>query len=301
MSRASVVIVGGGFAGLACANALNAERFAVTLVDRKANFEFLPNIHELLSGVKKPAQLRLPLGSNLRAAGHRFVRGEVSGITPETRQVRIGQDKALTADYLVVALGSADADFGVKGVKQHSLGFKSVDQCQAIQRRLRSMTSTQNAGGKGQRIVIIGGGLEGLEGLGEILRRYRHTPLHLSIVEARNALLPAGPGAVQKHLAAHCREWRVECITGDAVARITAKTVHLGSGRKLRSDLTIWTGGPAPPALLAESGLAEPQHWAPVDDTLAHVSYPGIFIAGDAAALQQPISKQAYHALDMGR
>ncbi|EED32306.1 HI0933-like protein [gamma proteobacterium NOR5-3] len=295
MSRPKVLIVGGGFAGLACANSLDAERFAVTLVDRKADFEFLPNIHELLSGVKKPSQLRLSLRAAMRAVGHRFIRGDVTGIDPEARCVQLGTDKQLCADYLVIALGSADADYGVSGVGKHSYGFKSVAQCQAIHERLQGLSR------KGGKVVIIGGGLEGVEALGEVLRRYRHKPLQLTLVEARHSLLPAAPAAVGEHLADHCREWDVSCITGDPVARITAKTVTLNSGRRLRSDLTVWTGGPVPPALLGESGLAKRNRWAAVDPTLAHSSYEHVFIAGDAAELEQPISKQAYHALDMGR
>lgn len=295
MTRPKVVIVGGGFAGLACANSLDAKRFAVTLIDRKADFEFLPNIHELLSAVKKPGQLRIPLKAAMRAAGHRFIRGDVTNIDPDERRIQIGSDKQLHADYLVIALGSADADYGVSGVAKHSYGFKSVAQCQAIHRRLQSL------GRDGGKVVIIGGGLEGIEALGEILRRYRQKPLQLTLVEAQGTLLPAAPSAVGRHIADYCKRWAVDCVTADPVARITAKTVKLSSGRRLPSDLTIWTGGPVPPALLADSGLAEAKRWAPVKKTLAHSSYRQVFIAGDAAELEAPLSKQAYHALDMGR
>lgn len=293
-TRPRVVIIGGGFAGLACANGLDSDRFAVTLVDRKAHFEFLPNIHELLSEVKSPAQLQLSLDAAMHAAGHRFVRGEVTLLDPAKKTVRVGPGRTLQADNLVIAIGSADADYGVSGVQKNSLGFKSVAQCRAIQQRLDVLKGTG-------RVVIIGGGLEGIEGLGEILRRYRNTDLQLSLVEARSSLLPEGPAAVTQHIARHCKAWDVDCITGDPVTRIMPKTVQLKSGRRLRSHATIWTGGPAPPRLLAEAALAEPHRWAPVDEKLEHPGFPGVFIAGDAAELETPISKQAYHALDMGR
>ncbi|MEM6605786.1 MAG: FAD-dependent oxidoreductase, partial [Pseudomonadota bacterium] len=78
-----VVIVGGGFAGLACANNLPAKRFDVTLVDQRSSFEFLPNIHELVSGVKTKEQLRLDLCSALGSAGHTFVNGCVDALNPQ--------------------------------------------------------------------------------------------------------------------------------------------------------------------------------------------------------------------------
>ncbi|WP_439102848.1 NAD(P)/FAD-dependent oxidoreductase [Congregibacter sp.] len=295
VKKPKVIIVGGGFAGLACARELPSEDFAVTLIDRKNSFEFLPNIHELVSGVKKPMQVQLPLKGNLRAAGHRFVKGDVTAMDPDTRRVTLDSQKHYDADYLVIALGSRDADYGVSGVDRHSYGFKSVAQCQAIHKRLNSLSKS------GGKTVIIGGGLEGIEALGEVLRRYRDKPLELTIVEAQDQLLPGGPHAVGRLIAQHCEEWQVACVMDDPVARITAKTVLLSSGRRLRSDLTVWTGGPAPPPLLAASGLAEAERWAPVDKFLNHPGYRNIFIAGDVAEPEKPISKQAYHALDMGR
>ena len=297
MKRPSVTILGGGFAGLACANALDARRFAVTLVDRKAHFEFLPNIHELLSGVKKPAQLRLDLNDAMQALGHSFIRAEVEALDPRERSLRLGPRRQLAGDYLVVALGSADADFGVAGVRQHSFGFKSVSECQAIHRQLETMKRRA----KSSRLLIVGAGLEGIEALGEVLRGYRDTALHITLVEARPALLPEMPAAVGRHIASLCEHWAVECITGDPVTKITPKTVLLRSGRRLRSDATIWTGGPTPPALLASAGLAPEGAWAPVSANLEHRDFRDVFIAGDAARTQTAISKQAYHALDMGR
>lgn len=303
MTRQRVLILGGGFAGLACANTLSARDFDVSLVDRKADFEFLPNIHELVSGVKKPAQLKLPLAACLRAAGHRFIRGEVRELDPANKTVTIGARRRVSADYLVIAGGSADADYGVPGVRDNSLGFKSVQQCQAIHRQLQRVTRTGSAAGGKQapRIVIVGGGLEGIEALGEVLRRYRNSALDISVVEARPSLLPEMPAAVGRHIAAHCAQWNVEVITGDAVTRITPKTVLLKSGRRLPSAATIWTGGPTPPPLLTDAGLCGARQWAPVRDQLEHREFAGVYIAGDAAGLEHPISKQAYHALDMGR
>ncbi|MBT5558287.1 MAG: FAD-dependent oxidoreductase, partial [Proteobacteria bacterium] len=60
-SRPSVLILGGGFAGISCAGQLSNHSFDVCLVDQKPHFEFLPNIHEILSGVKRPRDVRLNL------------------------------------------------------------------------------------------------------------------------------------------------------------------------------------------------------------------------------------------------
>ncbi len=294
--RKRVLILGGGFAGLAAALELRPDRYEVTLIDRSRWFEFLPNIHELLSGVKTPELLRLPLDRNVRRAGHTFVRDTVTSIDPAEHTVVTRRRSAVGYDALIMALGGVDATRGVPGVFEHALPFKSVEQCDRIGKRLARLAARR----KPARVVIVGGGLEGVEALGEILRRYRDSGLHVTLVEARERLLPEAPAALDAHVRELCARYKVDFQMESPVRSIEPEAVVLQAGRSLPSDLTIWTGGPAPPALLAECGLAPNGAWAPVDITLQSKGHPEIFVAGDAAELPTPLSKQGYHALDMG-
>jgi NADH dehydrogenase len=189
-----------------------------------------------------------------------------------------------------------DATRGVPGVAEHAFPFKSVEHCDRIGRRLTRLAARRRP----TRVVIVGGGLEGVEALGEILRRHRESDVHVTLVEARERLLPEAPASLDGHVRKLCARHAVEFALGVPVQRIEAGAVVLGDGRALTSDLTIWTGGPAPPALLAECGLAPRGGWAPVESTLQSRSHPGIFVVGDAADLPAPLPKQGYHALDMG-
>jgi NADH dehydrogenase len=75
----------------------------------------------------------------------------------------------------------------------------------------------------------------------------------------------------------------------------------LGSGERLRSDLTIWTGGVTASPLLRDSGLAgKSGPWAPVTPALQSTRFENLFVIGDAAALPRPLPKQAYFAMQMG-
>jgi NADH dehydrogenase len=294
-SRPRVVILGGGFAGLSAARALRADRYEVVLIDRSRFFEWLPNIHELLSGVKTPELLRLPLADLVSRAGHRFVRDSVTRIDADERLVSLQRRRRpVSYDALIVALGGVDSTRGV--TVENARPFKSVESCERIGRRLARLAARRKPG----RVVIVGGGLEGVEALGEILRRYRESPLRITLVEAGPRLLPEAAPALDRELRALCAPHAVALETGHAVRRIEAQAVVLDDGRSLPSDLTIWTGGPAPPALLAESGLAPAGAWAPVDATLQSKGHPEVFVAGDAAELPTGLAKQAYHALDMG-
>ena len=294
--RKRVLILGGGFAGLAAALELSADRHDVTLIDRSRWFEFLPNIHELLSGVKTPELLRLSLDRNVRRAGHTFVRDTVTAIDPIARTVATKRRPAIGYDALIIGLGGVDATRGVPGVVEHAFPFKSIEQCDRIGRRLDQLAGRR----KQARVVVVGGGLEGVEALGEILRRHRGSGMHMTLVEARERLLPEAPAALDAHVRELCAPYEVDFEMESRVRSIDPKAVFLQDGRSLPSDLTIWTGGPAPPTLLAECGMAPQGSWAPVDVTLQSEGHSEIFVCGDAADLPTPLSKQAYHALDMG-
>jgi len=294
--RPRILILGGGFAGLAAALELDAGRYRVTLVDQSGFFEFLPNIHELLSRVKTPDLLRLPLDRSLRRAGHDFVRDRVTAIDPLARRVRLAGRAPIEYDALIVTIGGVDATRGVAGVEEHAFPFKSVDQCERIGQCLTGLATRRSVA----PVVIVGGGLEGVEALGEILRRYRTTNLEVTLVEARDRLMPETPAVLDRKVRELAEPYSVAFRMNSPVARIEAEAVVLADGSCLPSEITIWTGGPAPPVLLAESGLAPVGGWAPVEKTLQCPRHPEIFVAGDAAELPIPISKQAYHALDMG-
>ena len=124
--------------------------------------------------------------------------------------------------------------------------------------------------------------------------------MQVTLVEARKRLVPEAPAVLDNHVRELCAPYEVDFVMESPVRTIEPRAVVLEDDRALRSDLTIWTGGPAPPSLLAESGLAPRGAWAPVAGTLRSKVRPEIFVAGDAADLPTPLSKQGYHAYDMG-
>jgi NADH dehydrogenase len=296
MNRPRVVIAGGGFAGLACAQALDSADFRVTLVDRRRHLDFIPNIHELVSGSKTKAQLTLPLGAILHSLGHHFRQGIVREVDSRACSLTLEDGRRFSGDYLLLALGSTDASYGVDGVGKHTLGLKSVAEGQTINRRLRALGRAATP----TRVVVVGSGLAGIEALGEILRLPSRGPRQVHLVEAAPRLLPSGPPRVSAFLLTRLEARGVQLHLGEAVKRITAKTVWLSSGTRLRSDATLWTAGPAPGPVLANSGLAPPGDWLQVNRDLSAPGATGVYAAGDIAELPTALTRQAYHALDMG-
>jgi len=231
-------------------------------------------------------------------AGHRFRRVPVERIDPQARRVHLADGGALDYDALIVAAGAASATYGVPGVHEHALVFRDVEQCARIGRRVAALA----ASGRAAHLVIVGGGLEGIEALGEVLRRYRDCPaLRTTLVEGRERLLPEGPPAVDAAVRRLCAPHAVGIVTGNRVTAVQSDAVVLADGTRLAADATIWTGGPIPAPVLVESGLAPSAGaWVDVDATLRHRLHPEVFVAGDAAGFPAGLAKQAYHALDMG-
>jgi NADH dehydrogenase FAD-containing subunit len=293
MTRKHIAVVGAGFAGLAAASHLSP-RHAVTVLDATRHFEWLPNLHELLSGVKTAAGLRLDRAAMVERAGHRFVRADVAELQPQ----RLRAGRTIGFDACVVAVGAQDNRLRVPGALQHALPLRCVADGLLIQRRLAALLRTPSP----VRVLIVGGGITGIEVLGEILRRHRgRAGLRIDLVEAAPQLLPGLPPVLDADLRRLCAAQAVRLHTGTALAQVTPRGVLLADGRRLRADLMLWTAGLAPPPLLAASGLAQPpMPWAAVANTLQSLHGESLFVAGDAAAPPQPLARQAYHAIDMG-
>lgn len=296
-SRPRIAIVGANFAGLAAARAFGRD-YAVTVIDSSPWFEWLPNVHELLSGTRSPADLRLPRARLVARAGHRFVRATVTAIDAPAGRLVTATGRQFEFDACILAVGAVNDTFGVRGADRHALPFGSVDACALIGRRLAALARRPGR----RSVVIVGGGLEGIEALGEILRKYRHVDdLGVDVVEAGPRLLAGTPPRLDAAVRAHCEGRNVRFFTGSPVTAVTPHRVRLRSGESLRSDLTLWTAGATAPPLLLDSGLVDaPRQWAPVTRALRSRKFDNVFVIGDAAALPRPLAKQAFFALQMG-
>jgi NADH dehydrogenase FAD-containing subunit len=295
--RKRIVIIGGNFAGLTAAIKLS-RRHAVTVIDPSRHFEWAPGIHEILSCVKTPQGLRLDRAAIVKQAGHHFLRDRVTALQPAQGRLATAGGRELDFDACIVAAGALWNTHHIPGVARHAMPFRSVADSLAIEHRLRALMRQ----GKPVRIVIAGGGLAGIEALGEILRRHRDdAQLSVELVEAGTRLLPNLPASLDADLRRLCEPSAVKFHTATTIASVSAQGVRLTDGTRLRSGLTLWTAGLAAPALLRESGLAPPpQVWADVHPTLQSRHFDNTFVVGDAALLPHPAAKQAYNAIDMG-
>jgi len=199
-ARKQIIVIGANFGGLSAAMRLS-NRYAVTVIDPSPYFEFLPNIHELVSGVKSAEQLRLSKRRLLRRAGHHFVQDTVTSLDPTACRLTTQSGAQFAFDACVVAVGGVNNTFGIPGADAFAMPFKSVRDAEAIGDLLTYRVKRRER----VSVVIVGGGLEGVEVLGEILRRYRQTPgLSVDLVESRDRLLPGEPAGIGQRVQQLC-------------------------------------------------------------------------------------------------
>ena len=151
-----VVIVGANFAGLKAALKL-PPYLAVKVFDPLADFEYRPNIHELLSGIKKPSLLTFPRQRALNRAGHDFIQKRITHINGPEGLAVTSDGNEYPFDACLIAVGATNHTGGVRGARRFSMPFKSVAQCHAIGLKLRALFDQEDA----PCIVIVGGGLGG--------------------------------------------------------------------------------------------------------------------------------------------
>ena len=296
-SRSHVVIIGGNFAGLVAASRLSSNH-DVTVVDARADFEWTPNIHEILSGVKSRESVVLPRAECVNRYGHRFVQDVVTRIDRDSSTVITESGLALPYDACLVAAGSVRTTFGIEGADQHALGLRSVGDAVRIAGRLDKLATRKRRAS----VVVVGGGVTGIEVVGEILRRREQgDEYNIHVVEVEPDILDEQLDGLASDAQERFAPYPVTVHTNTAIAQVNAKSVVLENGEKLTADLCIWSAGMVLPEFLRDAGLNEADdQWLPVDDTLQSVYADNIFIAGDCATLPEPVRKQAYYAMDMG-
>lgn len=294
--RPRLLIVGGGFAGLAAARHLVGKPVDVTLISQSAHAEWLPNVHELISRRKTPSQLQLDLAMQLGRWQQPFVGARVVDIDRTQQRVITENGARYDYDVLILATGSQARDDGISGVKAHALIPRSIDNAFKLGNAL-----TRLAALPGKRpLVLAGAGIEGLEMLGEILQRFGdagHWDIHL--VDPHPSLFPDFPGLHERLLKA--MRGQVTLHMGRKVVAVDADKVFLDNGDILASRITVWSAGRQANALPALAGLASADKDADVLPTLQSRHDPLILLAGDTAQLPATLPKQAYHAQDMGK
>ncbi len=311
-----VVIIGGGFGGLEAAFSLKEllkPSCTITLVDRSAFHFFTPSIHEIVSGKIGAESIQIPLAAVLGSAGIRFIQDEVLSIITREKKEVVCRNRTLNYDYLVLSTGAESNFFNVPGAEEFSRRFRTAENAERIRSEVVRVLDDPFAS---CRMVLAGGGTEGVEVAGELLdlvgKEDREDDLKsgrisIEIIEGKGRLLMGFPDEARDRVE-YCLGARgVNIITGRSIVEVRKDTVILDSAERKDVSILIWTGGIQPSQLIKNIPLQkDPQGWLKVTSRLHSPDDERIFGVGDAVSIydqERPLSLQrlAHHAQDQAR
>src|SRR5277367_1343903 len=321
-----IVIVGGGFGGLAAAKALKHTPARITLIDRTNHHLFQPLLYQVATSVLAPGQIAAPIREVLRKQQNATVMlGEVTGVDKEQRVVRFDTiDRAGVAepyDYLILATGVRHSYFGHPEFEKFAPGLKSLADAVAIRNKILSVFEQAEAEedpGKHQDIltfVLVGAGPTGVEmasAIGVLVRKTlrsefrRVDPRSVRVVLVDMAPRVLGTFPQELSFAARRRleNLGVQVRLGQGVDKIDENGVVIG-GERIASKTVIWTAGVAPsPAGKWLNVETDKAGRVKVRPDLTVPGHPEIFVVGDTATLDQdakPLPGVAQVAIQQGR
>lgn len=255
-----VIVLGGGFAGLAACRRLDDPRVRVTLVDRQNHHLFQPLLYQVatagLAGpdIAQPLRHILSDQENVTTLMDEAVRVDLEG-----KRVELGQGAALSYDYLIVALGARTGYFGRDEWARHAPGLKTLTEATHLRRELLTAferAETTDDPAERDRLlsfVIVGGGPTGVETAGALaelarrvlvddFRRIDPTRTHVHLVEAAPRLLTMFTEAQSAYTRRKLEKMGVTVHLGTPVSEVGEGYVVAG-GRRLDSTVTIWAAG----------------------------------------------------------
>ena len=253
-NRPRVVILGAGFGGLTAAKAL-AKEADVTVVDRHNFQTFLPLLYQVATAGLAADHVAHPVRGALRKSGVKFRMGSPISVDHKNKSVKLDSSEVLEFDHLVVALGSATADFGVAGVNEHALGMKSVHEAIGIRaevmRRFEDLCRFEDE--TRLSLSVVGGGPTGVEMAGA-LAELKRGPLkndeanaakHIDIylIEAGPRILPMFSEKLSARAKKDLEKLGVKVLLNTAVQEVKPRQILIKDATVIPSEVTIWAAG----------------------------------------------------------
>ncbi|MBL9105501.1 MAG: FAD-dependent oxidoreductase [Myxococcales bacterium] len=317
--RCDVLILGASFAGIELVHQLRKSRagraLKITVVDRQPLHGYIPLVQERLVGRLPREASALATARAVEAAGQRYVVGDVVGLDVDAKAATLASGERLVGRFVVVALGSVlAAPPGLEG-RELLRGYKferefaeTLEYLQALLGGGEPPAPPVGLGGGAEhpyregvaapsrRLVVIGGGISGVELAGELAHLARVRPANwrvpeVSLIQSGERLLPHLSERAGRRAERHLREQGVDVRLRTRVVRVLPAAVAL-HGANGAEDLAcagaFWAGGVRPAPVLAGFDVPHTRDgWLAVGPTLQcfptpRPTRPDIFACGDA-------------------
>jgi NADH dehydrogenase len=326
MAVLRIIIVGGGFGGLAAAKALKKTPVEVVLIDRSNHHLFQPLLYQVATSVLTPSQIGWPIREIFRKQRNTtVVLGEVTGVDKERKYVLVSNaDREripVAYDYLILATGATHSYFGHDEFAKYAPGLKSLADAVASRNKILQAFEQAEAEEDPRRhrelltFVLVGAGPTGVEMAGALavlvrstlkseFRRIDPTSARIVLVDMAPRVLTPFSEYLSNEAKERLEKLGVEVRLGHSVDQIDADGVVV-AGERIASKTVIWTAGVAPsPAGKWLNTDTDRAGRVRVQKDLTVPGHPEIFVVGDTASFDQngkPLPGVAQVALQQGR
>ncbi len=294
MNKPKVVILGGGFGGLAAARAMS-KTADVTVVDRHNFQTFLPLLYQVSTAGLAADHVAYPIRGALRKTNTKFRMASPLSIDHKNKEVKLDSSEILKFDHLVVALGSVTADFGIPGVNEHTLGMKTVHEALAIRaeimRRFEDLCRFED--NTRFSIAVVGGGPTGVEMAGAIAELIRGplksdqanaaAHIDISLIEAGPRLLPPFAPSLSAKTKKDLEKLGVKVLLNTPVKAVEHRKIILNDNSSIPAEITIWAAGVKGSDAMSQLSLPIINNRLAVEPTMQVKNYPNIWALGDIA------------------
>jgi NADH dehydrogenase len=323
--RKQVVIVGGGFGGIAAARALKRSDADVVLIDRRNHHIFQPLLYQVATAVLSPAEIAGPIRQLAkRQTNVSVMLAEVTSIDLTSRSVITSRPdgglRTIPYNYLVVATGTQPSYFGHDEFAKFAPGLKSLGDAELIRAKIlgayeiADATDDEHERTRLMTFVLVGAGPSGVELAASMaqlaavtlrgqFRRIDPRRSSIILIEGGNRVLPTFSEKLAKKAASRLEKLGVKVMTGVKVEHIDESGV-VANGERIPSATVLWTAGVAPSPLLKQLGAATDRAGRMLVGPFMNVpDVPGVFVVGDASSTTRdgrPVPGVAQAAIQQG-
>ena len=317
--------MGGGFAGAWVARLLGKHGRESTIVNRENFMLFASLLPEAASGSLEPRHVVVPL--RMMCPRSDVLVGQAGTLDTVRQSVQVETEEELITlryEQLVVAFGAVARALPIPGLKEHALGFKSLEDAIQLRnhvlRRLEAAAAATAAGHRARELtfVFVGAGYAGVEALAELhelardaLRYYPELADERQrwiLVDAAPKILPEIPSRLGDYAAAQLVKRGIEIRIGTTLDRLEPHAATLSDGEQIPTSTLVWTAGVrAHPALAALGLPLDDRGRVRVDELLRVEGHENVWALGDGACVpneatpDHPDPPTSQHALRQAR
>lgn len=302
VKRPSVIIIGGGFGGLAAARALQSAPVDITLIDRTNHHLFQPLLYQVATGGLSPTEISAPIRTILKDQQNvKVIMADVTAVDRSAKQVTLAHGMPLSYDYLIVATGGRHHYFGHPEWEALAPGLKTLeDASRARERFLGAFEAAEKAESAAERqewltFVVVGGGPTGCELAGvlpEIARKalageyrsFKSTDTRIYLIENSAHVLDNFPDDLRVCATADLKHLGVDVIPLRKAADIQPDHVMLDDGTRIPCRTVFWAAGNKAGPICSTLGTEQDRTGRVI--VTPHLHLPddtSVYVIGDAA------------------